>query len=433
MYEGVDYKFNWVNIAIKAGIILLLVIIAFLVIKSTIGKNKNTGSFEENLQTFKLAAIDYYSEKVLTIDEDETLEKITLKEMIKKDLIKVLYDEDGKQCDQDNSYAEASKVDDSYEILVKLVCNTKTDISKTKIEVKADKPDEDKNKTEDKTEDKTNEKEEQKDNNNGSNTSNTGSSNQDSNNNTNSTTNSKKKYYEFVKVNKVYTDWQQKKITGDNVETKNDKVLMSEYCREKTKGYYSTSYTSAINSYQYIINVKDLPYNATDVYIKDTKYFDYDLNMYVEKINNPSSSLGGGNPQYQVPLPDKYTFMNSSLKSNNFNFTTNLRGSYGNYSVYITINVWNTNNVSAYYASNLKVKVYFVPLYFEIGYVDPDSCIVDYNSNANKYSSYKIMDSYYDDITLYRKYTYEKDYDDIKWSTSSSLDGYVKTGKFEYR
>lgn len=428
MYEGVDYKFNWVSFAIKAGIFLLLIIIAFFVVKSTIGKNKNTGSFEENLQTFKLAAIDYYSEKVLSLEENESLKKITLKEMIEKELIKTLYDEDGKKCDQDNSYAEAKKVDDSYEILVKLVCNTKTDISKTKIEVGSDKQDEDENKTEDKP----NETEKSEENNNSSNTSNSSNSNnQGSSNNTNSTTTSKKKYYEFVKVNKVYTDWQQNKLTGDTVETKKDKVLMSKYCLEKTKDYYSTSYTSEKNSYQYTVTINDLPYNATNVYIKNTKYFDYDLNMYVAKING--SSLGGGNPQYHVPLPDKYTFMNSSLKSNNFNFSTNLQGSYGNYSVVINVNVWNTNNVSSYYASNLKIKIYFVPLYFQLGYIDQNSCVVDYNSNANKYSSYKIMDSYYKDVTLYRKYTYEKDYSDIKWSTSSSLDGYVKTGKTEYR
>ena len=241
MYEGVDYKFNWVSFAIKAGIFLLLIIIAFFVVKSTIGKNKNTGSFEENLQTFKLAAIDYYSEKVLSLEDNGTLKKITLKEMIEKELIKTLYDEDGKKCDQDNSYAEAKKVDDSYEILVKLVCNTKTDISKTKIEVGSDKQDEDENKTEDKP----NETEKSEENNNSSNTSNSSNSNnQGSNNNTNSTTTSKKKYYEFVKVNKVYTDWQQNKLTGDTVETKKDKVLMSKYCLEKTKDYYSTSYTS---------------------------------------------------------------------------------------------------------------------------------------------------------------------------------------------
>ena len=431
MYEDVDYKFNWVSFAIKAGIFLLLIIIAFLVIKSTIGKNKNTGSFEENLQTFKLAAIDYYSGKVLSLDENEKLEKITLKEMIDKDLIEVLYDENGKKCDQSNSYAEANEVDDYYEILVKLVCDTKTDISKTKVEIGSDEKEKDENKIEDEST-KTEESNESSNTSNNSNSSNTSnSSNQGNNSNANSTETSKKKYYEYVKVNKVYTDWQQDKLTGDTVETKKDKVLMSKYCLEKTKDYYSTSYTSEPNYYQYIVNMKDLPLNATNVYIKDTKYFDYDLNMYVAKIN--STTLGGGNPQYQVPLPDKYTFMNSSLKSNNFNFTTDLRGSYGNYSVYISINAWNTNNVSSYYASNLKVNVYFVPLYFQLGYIDPNSCVVDYNSNANKYSSYKIMDSYYEDITLYRKYTYEKDYNDIKWSTSSSLDGYVKTGKTEYR
>ena len=62
-----------------------------------------------------------------------------------------------------------------------------------------------------------------------------------------------------------------------------------------------------------------------------------------------------------------------------------------------------------------------------------NSCIEDTNENATAYTSYKIYNTHKEKVTVYRSYSLEKDYNDVKWSSASSLDGYVKTGNTELR
>lgn len=421
MYDEVDYHFNWVGLVIKIVIFVVLILIAIGVVSMTISKNKKESNFEKNLNLFREASLNYFEGENLP-KEDNGKEKLTLKEMINKGLIVNLVDENGNACDVNKSYAEAVKKSDYYEIVVKLVCGKEENTTVNKIvENKCD------------TENCTNADNENTDNNidtNNDNNDNEGNSDADN------TVSNKVTYYEYVKVYKKYTPWQINKINGNNVESKKDTLSISSFCKVKDVEYYSTGYVmeNSNNSYNYSVKLMDIPSNAIDVKIKGKKYFNNDLSYYENYLSSNNLSMIGGSSKFGIAIPSAYTFRASSLKSDNFVFDVNIGKKVDNrYTANISVNIKNKYNVDPYYASNLNKYVYFVPLYFYGEYVDINDCIKDTNENATSYIGYKIYDTHKEKVTVYRSYTLEKDYSDVKWSTASSLEGYEKTGKTELR
>ena len=412
MYDDIDYKFNWVGLIIKIVIFIILILLAIWVVSSTFTKKEKQNNFNDNFNFFNETALNYFEGENLPKEENEKI-TLTLNAMIKKGIINELVDQDGNVCDKNNSYIEAIKIDDYYEITVKLICGSDEKVIKNKINGEQCK-------TEDCVMD-------------------TDDSNTENEENSNNDTDGSDKltYYEYVKVYKNYTPWQLKKITGDNVETKKDNMSISTFCKVNDVKYYSTGYITLDmnNYYSYKVRLTDIPSNASNVKILGKGYFDNDLSYYQERINGTNlSMIGGGVSKYGVDLPDVYTYRDTSLKSNNFTFSvSNPKKEKGYYYVEIKVNINNRNNVSKYYASNLKQYVYFVPLYFYGEYVDTNNCVEDTNENATSYISYKILNTHKENVTVYRSYTLEKDYSDIKWSTETSLDGYVKTGNTELR
>lgn len=419
MYDDVDYRFNWVGLIIKIVIFIVLILIAVAVISMTIDKNKKGNSFDENADIFKEAALNYFVGDKLPKQKNGKI-VLTLKEMIDKNIISELKDKEGNSCDVDKSYVEVTNLEDHYLLSTNLYCGEDHKIDKTTINM-------DTNEKEDTS--SNDEKENQQTTENNDNT----SSNTNSNNSTNS---GKKTYYEYVKVNKKYTPWQLKKISGNNVESKTDTLSVSSFCKVKDVKFYSTGYVNQYtqNYYTYKVKLLSVPNNASNVKILGKGYFNNDLSYYRAYLDNANLSIVGGDSKYGVAIPDIYTYRDSSLKSSNFTFTVSSpKKEKDGYYVEISVSVKNRNNVTPYYASNLKEYIYYVPLYFYGQYTDMNSCVKDTNENATAYTSYKIYNTHKEKVTVYRSYTLEKDYNDTKWSTQSSLDGYVKTGKTELR
>lgn len=414
MYDEVDYRFNWVGLIIKIVIFIILILLAIWVVSMTFKNGDGNNNFDDNFEKFNSAALNYFENDNLPKEQNEKI-TLTLDAMIKKGIITELIDQNGNVCDKKNSYIEALKKDDFYEITIKLICGEDEKIIKNKINEKQCDKDECTNNSDDE---------------------NTVNDN-DSENNTESSSNSSEiTYYEYVKVNKKYTPWQLKKLSGENVESKIENMSISNYCEIKDIKYYSTGYITknSLNSFNYTVKLLDVPSNASNVRILGKKYFDNDLSYYEAYKNSSNLSMVGGDEKYEVEIPELYTFRLSSLKSNNFSFSiSNPTKKSGYYTVDITVNIRNKYNVTPYYSSNLNTNVYFVPLYFYGQYVDINSCIKDTNENATAYISHKIFDTHKENVTVYRSYTLEKDYSDIKWSTATSLDGYIKTGNTELR
>lgn len=83
--------------------------------------------FNENIQTMKVAARDYYTVNRLPVNAGET-HRMTLAEMENSKLILPFVDKDNKTCDMTNSYVQVTKtLDNEYALKVQLSCGDHTD------------------------------------------------------------------------------------------------------------------------------------------------------------------------------------------------------------------------------------------------------------------------------------------------------------------
>lgn len=119
---------NWRSLILK---MLLLLICLFLVlwIVSLVSKNKTVkeSNFSTNLQTMKTAALEYFNGSKLPTSVNGK-SKITLQEMFNQKLVTEFKDQNNKSCDTTNSYAEATKINNTdYSVKVKLVCGGESD------------------------------------------------------------------------------------------------------------------------------------------------------------------------------------------------------------------------------------------------------------------------------------------------------------------
>lgn len=124
MYEETKIKFDWKGFLLKFAIIILVVI---LVIKLLPTKHKShSESFTSNLTKLKDVSINYFQNKNLPDKENDT-KVVTLSDLIVSCKISKLQDSKGKECDEENSYIEATKNGSEYEVEVFLKCGNEED------------------------------------------------------------------------------------------------------------------------------------------------------------------------------------------------------------------------------------------------------------------------------------------------------------------
>lgn len=124
MYEETKIKFDWKGFLLKFAIIILVVI---LVIKLLPTKQKShSESFTSNLTKLKDVSINYFQNKNLPDKENDT-KVVTLSDLIVSGKISKLQDSKGKECDEENSYIEATKNGSEYEVEVFLKCGNEED------------------------------------------------------------------------------------------------------------------------------------------------------------------------------------------------------------------------------------------------------------------------------------------------------------------
>lgn len=171
----------------------------------------------------------------------------------------------------------------------------------------------------------------------------------------------------------------------------------STYCKIVNARHLSTTYVSANKqtwNYNWTIrfdniNSDDLKITSVN-YITNPSIFNNDLNSYKNGL-----SMVGGNNNTNYSVPVSYDFINASLKPSNFNkFLSTPYKKNGYWYTDATVNIKNYNNVSSYYAPNLKYNIYPVAFYFDIKYTDKNNCFTDKASNAYKYSNYKVVSTY---------------------------------------
>lgn len=129
MYEEKSRRsiqINWKSLLIKLGI-LLVVIFLIIWIVSLFNNDDVPSNFDQNMQSMRNAAIEYFTGSKLPSEVNGT-NYISLQEMFDQNLLIEFQDENGNDCDTQNSYAEITKIsDEDYRIEVKLVCPNESD------------------------------------------------------------------------------------------------------------------------------------------------------------------------------------------------------------------------------------------------------------------------------------------------------------------
>ena len=130
MYEDKTRRtiqINWKSLLIKLGILLVVIFVVIWIVSLFNRDEEVTSNFGTNLQSMRNAATEYFTGSRLPQEINESV-SLTLGEMFERNLLIEFQDENGNSCDVDNSYIEATKLDDeNYRIEVRLVCDNDSD------------------------------------------------------------------------------------------------------------------------------------------------------------------------------------------------------------------------------------------------------------------------------------------------------------------
>lgn len=386
-----DRRINWLSLFIKIIIVFIFALIIIWLVSKIMGRNKLSETFTNNINNMEKVSIDYFKGIDLPLDKGKSI-KITLEELIEKELIVSVNKDGEKVCDTKESYSKITREKDGYIVETKLVCGKEKDTITKKFDLKDCR---NCNNSSTKTEEKNNntatssEKKETE----GTNTSSS------SNNTTSGTT-----YYEHAKESTTYTKWMRGSITGNNIENKYEYYAVAE-ATYYTLGYFKkgdanrgvVTYTLKLD------NVPNAKYYFTTV--KEASYFN--TGEEKEYLDEKDVSIYKGK---DIKIPGQIS--NYSLKEDNFTYKLSPYYRQGSFYVNVTVSISNINNVKSYYDSNLKSDIYFVPLKLNIKFA------------SNEITSTKPSGDY-ETISYYR---YIETNREVIWSTETYVDGYTKTG-----
>lgn len=469
MYEegNKHLSFNWVSLAIKiivGAVIIFLIgwIISLAINGSKNSKNNVTSANSEyisNITAMKETAFEYFTLSKLPQKIGGT-EKLTLTQMFNQKLL-IDFSDNGKKCDTDASYIQATKTaDGNYALKVNLECKDKSDFIVTTIE-KEDIKEIIDNSVKDNC---TNCNNNTSTNNNTSNT----TTNKPVNNttkkpsNSNSTTTTKvtvtigctngccsfdcngsnkpstkpeqptkTRYYQYVK----WSDWKLGTSNQFDAENKYQEVSLKKYCKYSTNTYYSMGYvtdsTKKNSKYSYEIQFKNIdPDDVAYIGLWTNNYYSSSLTDYNAYINQRYEELHmtGNNYQAEANSASAYQMRDAALTKRNFTYSIeSIYQIKDTYRTTININYKDHSNVDPYYDRKLGFNVYYVPLKFQVKVAYEDDCITDYSLRQWDYPNRMILN------TNQKEKTWTYRIPEYKWSTEKSLSGYEYTGKYEDR
>lgn len=137
MYQEKKYNINWLKILIRlilALLILLLSIKLITIIMTNNKTNKDEGPATSSLKVMDEAAQKYFKGENVPDEVGKSI-KLSLNEMIEKDLVKEIKDENGKTCDGEKSYVKITRLETEYQIKSNLVCESYSDYLNSFIEI----------------------------------------------------------------------------------------------------------------------------------------------------------------------------------------------------------------------------------------------------------------------------------------------------------
>lgn len=147
MYQE-NNKTNYLSIILRIVLFVLIFLLAFKLVSMILNKRKSyldNNNMDHNLTAMQDVALKYFKEGTVELEVGYN-KKVTLKELIEKELIGELKDEYKNTCSKDDSYIEILRLENEYRIKSYLVCNNNTSDkftyvdSLTKEEIKDQEP-----------------------------------------------------------------------------------------------------------------------------------------------------------------------------------------------------------------------------------------------------------------------------------------------------
>ena len=128
-----EYQISWLKIVGVTALIAIIVVIICLVYPKKDTTLLTQQTYIDNITLMKDAGFEYFKGSNLPKEIGDS-ERISLDEMIARNLIVEFLDEEGNTCNVQNSYIEATKtLDNEYEMSIYLSCNNKSDYIITSI------------------------------------------------------------------------------------------------------------------------------------------------------------------------------------------------------------------------------------------------------------------------------------------------------------
>ncbi len=397
-----ERRINWLSLLVKIIIIFVLSLIIIWIIAKIVGGKKLSDTFKQNINSMENTAVNYFKTIDLPQKKNESI-KITLGEMIDKKLLISQKENDVTTCDTKKSVAKITRKSSNYIVETTLKCGEEKDTISRKFSFKNCK-----NCSENKG--NSNNDKNNADSTNSTSSANASNSSSDNNSSSNasgstssqsaSSESSAVTYYEYVKETVSYSKWMRGSKSGEDIENKND------YYPAASQTYYTLGYITKgeiekDSNLSYTIKLNKVPnknyYFST---IQDltglksgeaNKYLSSDSSM----LNKPVSSIDSGDIDVYSLKKESYTY--------------NLLPYYRKGEFYIDIDITINNKNSINYNKN---GIALIPLKLNVQFMSN-------KSQETKPSGEYVTVPYYRYIERTR---------DTVWSSSTSLDGYTKTG-----
>ena len=128
-----EYRISWLKIVGITVLIAVVIIIICLLYPKKDNTMLTQQTYINNITLMKDAGFEYFSGSRLPQEIGDS-ERISLDEMLARNLLPEFLDEEGNSCNTGDSYIEATKIlDNEYEMSVYLSCNNKSDYIVTSI------------------------------------------------------------------------------------------------------------------------------------------------------------------------------------------------------------------------------------------------------------------------------------------------------------
>ena len=359
-----EKRINWLSLFIKIIIVFIFALIIIWLVSKIINNNKLSDTFKNNINNMEKVSVDYFKTIDLLLEKGQSI-KITLEELIEKELIISINNENENKCKLKDSYSEITREKDKYIVKTTLKCGKEKDTISSDFALKDCRN----------CNQEENKKEEEKI--------------------------EKVTYYEHVKETTTYTKWMRGNNTGNNIENRYEYYGID----------YQTYYTLGViptdkKSITYTLKLDKVP-NPNYYFTTVEDVTNYSDSEKTEYLNEKSVSIYDGK---KIKIPNDLS--KYSLDKSNFTYKLSPYYRKGSFYVRVTINITNTDRLEAYYDNNTKEKVYIVPLKINIKFASNE--IVETKPNGE-----------YETISYYRYVTINKE---TLWSTENYIDGYTKTG-----